>query len=430
MKRLFISSFVVVIVSVLLIKFALTPVIDKVMKASMKTSIEKYNRDLAKGVYYLLQQELQKVPRANWKATVERLQTHFGYPLSLRDYRDAGLTEKQWKQLLTGEIVVVDYGERYWQRAGDSNSVIGMGPFSEISPSIPLSILIWSSIVASVAAVLLVWVFFFWRKLMKVSATTAEFGNGNFDVRVNISKRSSLAQLAGAFNSMADRIQGLIESHKELTNAVSHELRTPLARIRFGLEMLVTTPDKKGRETYAEGIQSDVDELDELVSELLTYARFDRETIDPNIKEHEVVSWFKGLAESLTSFPIRIQLHCSLHNNAVKACIDPKQMARAVGNLLQNAARYGNGTVRLALEQDGDYILIHVDDNGPGIPLKDRERIFEPFTRLDASRSKESGGFGLGLAIVKRIVNCHGGTVSVSDSDLGGSRFSIKWKAV
>lgn len=429
MKRLFISVFIFVIISNLLIKFALIPVLNEIVNTFMKTSVEQYYQNLSKGTYYLLQQELQKIPEAEWKDHIKELQTHFGYPVSIKDYHDSSFSKEQKGQILAGNLVMIDNGKLLWQRIGNSNYSLGMGPITEIKLSTPLDIMEWTSITMLVGAVLLIWVFLFWRRLRTVSASAVEFGNGNFGARVNISARSALAPLAGAFNSMAERIQTLIQSHKELTNAVSHELRTPIARIRFGLEMMELAPDEKGRESYAEGIHKDVDELDELVSELLIYARFDRETTELQGKECEVVSWLEDLVASFKTLPVEVQREYLLDNKEMKVCFDTRQMGRAVGNLLQNAAKYGNGKVRLTLEQEGNCILIHVDDNGPGITAIDRERIFEPFTRLDASRSRESGGFGLGLAIVKRVAICHGGTVTVSDSDLGGSRFSIKWKA-
>jgi signal transduction histidine kinase len=429
MKRLYISIYIFVIIIVLLVKFVLSPLLAKALNESLKSSIEQHNQNLSKGVYYLVQQELRKIPQAEWQGRIEQLQAHFGYPLSFRDYHDVKFSKEQRSRLLAGNIVIIDYGKLFWQRAGNSEYIIGMGPLPDIEPSFSVEIMYWSATAILAGTVLLVWVFLFWRKLRTVSASAVEFGNGDFGVRVNISPLSALAPLAGAFNRMADRIQSLIQSHKELTNAVSHELRTPIARIRFGLEMMESAPDERRRETYSEGIHRDVDELDALVSELLIYARFDRETMELQCREYDIASWLEDIVASYADLPVKIQYECLPENKGMQACFDTRQMGRAVGNLLQNAARYGNGRARLTLERTGDYIRIHVDDNGPGIPAKERERIFEPFTRLDASRSRESGGFGLGLAIVKRVAACHGGTVTVSDSDLGGSRFSIKLKA-
>jgi len=396
----------------------------------MEAPIEQSNRDFARGIYYLLQEELQKSPPSDWELTIERLQKHFGYQISLRDYHKVTFTEKQKSQILAGEIVVIDFGKMLWKRVGDGDMILGMGPFPEVKRTVPVEIFVWGSFILLAGSVMLVWAYLFWRKLMVVNAATAEFGNGNFDIRMKISSRSAVAQLAATFNSMADRIQGLIQSHKELTNAVSHELRTPLARIRFGLEMLRSSFSKRDREFYSDGIQRDVNELDELVSELLMYAKFDRETMSMHQVKCAIVPWMEELVSTSKNHSVEVNFECLLANRDLVASLDPKQMGRAIDNLLQNASRYGNGVVSLTLDVNGKVISIHVDDNGPGIPESDRKRIFDPFTRLDTSRSRESGGVGLGLAIVSRIIECHGGKVSVSDSDLGGCRFTISLACV
>jgi signal transduction histidine kinase len=102
-------------------------------------------------------------------------------------------------------------------------------------------------------------------------------------------------------------------------------------------------------------------------------------------------------------------------------------MNRAVGNLVQNAVRYTRKRIHIILEQCDREAVIHVDDDGPGIPENDRKRIFEPFTRLDSSRSRISGGQCLGLAIVEQIAHWHSGSVTALDSPLGGARSSIRW---
>jgi signal transduction histidine kinase len=425
MKKLFASSFAVVIVSLLMIKFILSPVMNKIVLTSMAPAIEQHNQDLARGVYYLVRQELAKSPPREWQDRIRQLQPRFGYPLVLRDYRQVGFTPQQTAKLMQGQIVVIKDGKQFWQLADNSTYAIGMGPLPEVKTSASVEVLVWIAIASLIGSVLLIWVLLFWRKLLKVIATTTEFGNGNLDTRLAISRRSSLAPLANAFNGMADRIQNLIKSHKELTNAVSHELRTPISRIRFGLEMMKSAKARQARDAYAEGIQRDVDELDELVNELLGYARFDRESARPDRRACAVDPWCRQVIAPHNMLYDNIRFTSTLDEGAT-AQFDPRQMARAVGNLLQNAERYGNGQVELSVEQRDGALLIHVDDNGPGIPAPDRERIFHPFTRLEASRSKETGGYGLGLAIAKRIVESHGATLHVADSPLGGSRFTIR----
>ncbi len=427
MKRLYISILISIIISVFLIKFVLSPAVNRVMSDRMNSSVERYYRDLSKGVYYLLQQDLKNVPQAEWKQHVAKLQVYFGYPISIRDYHDLRFSRVQLNQLLSGNIVIIDNGKMLWQRIGNSNHTLGMGPLAVPRPGILLEIMAWSAMIILMGTVFLIWVFPFWRKLKKVTASAIEFGNGDFGARANISPRSALAPLAGAFNSMAERIQSLIQSHKELTNAVSHELRTPIARIRFGLEMMKLAHDEKGRESYAKGIQRDVDELEELVNELLACARFDRENTELQHEVCNIASWLEELTASFKAPPVKVRHECLLQDRDMKVRFDVRQMGRAVGNLLQNAAKYGNGEVRVTLEREWNCISIHVDDNGPGIPETERIRIFEPFSRLDSSRNRGTGGFGLGLAIVRRVALSHGGTATVSESDLGGSRFTIKW---
>jgi two-component system, OmpR family, sensor kinase ParS len=102
-------------------------------------------------------------------------------------------------------------------------------------------------------------------------------------------------------------------------------------------------------------------------------------------------------------------------------------MARAVINLLRNAIRYAEQRVEVSLVRQGDGYEVRVNDDGPGVPIDGREKVFEPFSRLDASRDRRTGGFGLGLALVRRVSQSHGGHVEVGDSEWGGASFRMTW---
>jgi signal transduction histidine kinase len=193
------------------------------------------------------------------------------------------------------------------------------------------------------------------------------------------------------------------------------------------MEMLETSSESQSRAHYVDGIHQDLNELDGLISELLTYARYDWKDSGLKMQKQAVAPWLEGvLEEQARKISAHLQQVCLIDPQRL-ACFEAKHLGRAVGNLVQNADRYGNGLIKVSVEEQAQDFLIHVDDDGPGIPEADRERIFEPFARLDASRSRESGGYGLGLAIVKRVVDSHQGTVSVSTSPLGESRFTIRW---
>ena len=109
-------------------------------------------------------------------------------------------------------------------------------------------------------------------------------------------------------------------------------------------------------------------------------------------------------------------------------CMDPKLMARALNNLVQNACRYAEQQVHIELSHHNGTFQLRVDDDGPGIPSENHDKIFEPFVRVDSSRDRDSGGYGLGLAIVQQIVEAHQGRVEVMVSKLGGAGFLISWK--
>jgi signal transduction histidine kinase len=340
------------------------------------------------------------------------------------------LTPEQLEQLRQGQIAVVDDGELLFHQVGGSEMVLRKGPFSVLEPDTgSLSVVIWIAITVITGLLTLIWIIPYWRSLRKISSAATAFGNGNFNVRTDISKRSSLAPIASAFNTMADRIQQLINSHKELTNAVSHELRTPLSRLRFGLEMLETSEDAASKSHYTRELQTDVTELEELVSELLTFARFDREKPELRFGRHRLEPFLHQLlAESIPGeCPIRYQLHCYLDEQSAEASFEPKYLARALCNLIRNAIRHADHQLHVTVERNGMECMIHIDDDGPGIPEAERQRVFEPFTRLDASRSRMSGGYGLGLAIVMRIFIWHNGRAIVGDSPLKGARLTVSW---
>jgi two-component system sensor kinase ParS len=176
-------------------------------------------------------------------------------------------------------------------------------------------------------------------------------------------------------------------------------------------------------------MRDDLRELEDLVSELLTYARLEHPQIELVTEPVDTQNWLASAVGALALEAEANGIECHIAAGTVANIdIEPRFMARALLNLLRNAIYYAQHRVELNVQlfPDGAYQL-WVDDDGPGIPAIDRLRIFEPFTRLDESRNRATGGFGLGLAIVRRIAEWHRGTVMVVDSPLGGARFVIRW---
>ena len=418
--------------SVITWQFAVAPFTCRLVDEYFDQEIDQYYESLVQGVYNMLIEDIDVLPRDQWVDYIKQRQPQFGYRLVIEPIASLSLKEKDRDILNQGGTVVKKEGDLYYRRIGASDQVLTMGPLPEFEAPMRVELLFWSMVVVNFALMALLWSMPFWLKLRRIIVAAESFGKADFNARARISERSALFPLANSFNDMAQKIQQLIASHKALTSAVSHELRTPISRIRFSMEMLENAEDKEERHQNISEIRKDIDELETLVSELLIYARFDREVPNLKLSEMQVLAWMESIARKVGKAlgHIRIQCHMSEPDQEYKILADPRYMSRALGNLVQNAVKYAAGRVDIRFEKTGRSYMIHVDDDGPGIPEADRRRIFQAFVRLDSSRSRDTGGHGLGLAIVKRIAVWHGGEVIVSKSLLGGARFTIKWKAV
>jgi two-component system sensor histidine kinase RstB len=230
-------------------------------------------------------------------------------------------------------------------------------------------------------------------------------------------------------NGMAERIQRLIATQRELSSAISHELRTPIARMRFALEMLAETPEKEERERLWQMMEEDLDELDELIESSLAYSRFEREQPEPHLSSVEFAPWLTDEINSLRilSRNLEISIDTSALPPGLYVEIDLKSMPYAIINLLRNALKYAKKKIVVSAEAVGKNIRVHVDDDGIGIPPAERQHVFTAFTRLGRARDRDSGGHGLGLAIVRLVLEQHGGTAFADDSPLGGARFTLSW---
>ena len=402
-----------------------------VLEIPFEQSGYQHEQRLINSTYNLIEQALHEHPSDEWKARLEILNLQFAFPLEIIEQDEVKITIDESQRLAAGEVLyaeLADDHELFYRKMSDSPYILQLGPFEDsvtLNNMQSILMLIFSTLVA--LAVFL-WVYPLSRDIKQLDASTHAFGQGDFSIRASDNKRSVLYRLAKSFNAMADRIQSLISSHKELTNAVSHELRTPIARLRFGMEMLQDSTREEDRARFVASMNADIDELDQLVAELLTYARFDRDRPALEFKRQEISPWLDGIIRQAKVGISEIEINFDIPGQNLKyAQFDPLLMARALANLLQNAARYAHRNVDVIFTVENGYSQLIVDDDGPGIPEAERASIFDAFKRLDSSRDRGSGGFGLGLSIAYRISEWHGGEICVSDSPLGGARFEIRW---
>lgn len=407
----------------------------KVPASHLVTEAQRRNM----GTLAMLEETLDGKPEATWAATIDNEAQRFGYPIALTSVPDLDLTAKEISLLNEGRIVTVetedsvtaDYpAEMVYKKLG--NSVLALGPFSP--PTLKRFYPVITGYYVVLGLVVLIplglWLAPTWRSMNQLSNATAAFGQGNFTVRAAAIRGSKTNHLIDVFNQMAGKIQSMVESNKALINAVSHELRTPISRIEFNIELARQSTDIAERNRQLDRIEDSVDELKTMVSEMLQYARFDREKPSFTMESVNVSEWLHSELENWQNGDNKSTIKIIAPEKSIHASIERYYMSRAISNLVRNATRFAKSTILVNARLTNGSCEISVSDDGPGVDYQERTKIFEPFVRHGESRNRESGGTGLGLAIVKQIAAWHSGDVWVEDSELGGARFVIQWPRV
>lgn len=387
------------------------------------------------GELYLVEELHKTLPEEQFQSTLANYPKKSNNPLSLLIFSELPEAVQQAALSSQDDVKVSDPSDSILHyKLTNSNLVVRLGPLETYGPlenlesNYPLFIFI------VLAISVLIWMSMLYKKLRRLEQVAMRLGEGDLSVRVSEKGRHRIGRLNHSFNQMAGHLESLISSHKSLTNSVAHELRTPVARIRFQLDMMHETKIEAQRTEFMYGISKNINLLSDLVDELLSYARFDRDGFTLNIKPN-------SLHESL----VRVVSDCHIDENVSllyndnwfnadseyqMVPFDPKHLERAVGNLVINALKYGHSKIQLQVHRTKRECKIYVDDDGPGIPIDARTQIFEAFRRLDDSRARGTGGYGLGLAIVRQIARRHGGDAYVESSPLGGARFVFAWPLV
>lgn len=399
----------------------------------IKTRLSKVSEQQAKALAILYLAELSYYPKKE-QQRIQELESFFPYEVNLTLLKEANLEKDQIMRIHRNEVVLV-LKEGSDTRNSSLRIVTAVPKTDKVLVLGPLYIFDWRpmQLIISVATALLGLITFaayfiilpLERKLKKVEVAVRDLRAGNLSARASIRGRDEVTQLATAFNSMAEHIQRLIDSQRELTRAVSHELRTPVARLRFGIDMLADTDSSEQRYEQLTLLDEDIEQLNQLIDEILTYATLEQGT--PSLKFEAIV--LEQLAQRI------IQETKALNTpHQLSLSIDPdlviegeyRYIHRLLQNLVGNAIRYAHSHVRISAYQKNDQTFLSVEDDGLGIPEKDRARVFEPFARLDDSRTRSSGGYGLGLSIVSRIAFWHNGRMEVTQSGaLGGACFTL-----
>ena len=266
------------------------------------------------------------------------------------------------------------------------------------------------------------------RRLEALQNSVQQWGAGDLSVRVPVTGDDEVGFLATRFNHAAQQVETLVKtrdallaSQKSLLANASHELRSPLTRIRMGLE-LMGNPSNPSANRAKDEIARNISELDQLIDEILLASRLDAKEVD--LGSIEPVELLGLAAEECAR--TGATLNANPANGGLVVPGVSKLLRRAVRNLLENARRHAKGSsATLTLSLEGNFAVLGVCDNGPGVPEAFRNRIFEPFYRLPGA-SERDGGVGLGLALVKSIAQRHGGSVICKNGAMGGACFEMR----
>ena len=372
------------------------------------------------------------------RARLAELEKKFPFPLALKGVNDLNLDSDQLARLRRDEVVIL-FQDTSTSQSNSSIRIIVpseindmailMGPiplFNWFPLNLIISMVLISMFLISLGVYALI--FPLERKLQLIQVGVNEVSQGNLDSQVQVIGQDEIARLSATFNAMTSHIKRLIESQRELTRAVSHELRTPVARIRFAVDMLADTEDEDSRFMQRDYIDEDIEALNGLIDEILTYAKLEEGSPKLDLEPVNLKELIEQIVRETNALGKDIKVIGKPPSEKVTAIADRRYLHRVIQNLAGNALRYAESTIIISAGVKKGNAFVCVEDNGHGISEADREKVFIPFSRLDDSRTRASGGYGLGLSIVSRIAFWFSGNMKVDESpELKGARFTMTW---
>lgn len=420
MKKLFVQFYLLLFVCFLV----MTMLVGLVYKFTAERAGRQSLDDLMKSSLYLMRSELREIPPHQWNKTLKDLDLNLSFNLRIEPMSKYRLDPPADQRMREGDIVALDSEYTFIQRIPRSHYVLAVGPVPYLFYMHEMRILditLMVFIAISLAFPVFIWMRPHWQEMLRLESAAQRFGDGHLEERIHFDSTSSFERLGIAFNQMADNINALIASKKQLIDGIAHELRTPLVRLRYRLEMSDNLSDSERA-----ALNRDIGQLEALIEELLTYARLDRPQNELKLTTPDLAAWIQSYIDDARIVNPRRTLLLN-HDSAEYGALDMRLMERVLDNLVNNALRYCETTVRVNLTREGTTAILSVEDDGQGIASEDRQRVFEPFVRLDPSRDRATGGCGLGLAIVHSIAQAMGGDVTCGESTLGGAQFSFRW---
>lgn len=434
---LFLRSYIFIAAGILIIALVLDSLLVWLLPTVDQNHADRYATDFA--MIELLLTESGTEPdtiAGRFTLLSPQLEQALAMPVLLYEPAEMGGQHALFETLSSGEIASFRDGqsrEILYKVIDATGQVLAIGPLPDETSSfafVETAVII--SYYTLVALLLFLWIRPFYRDLSSLRHAASQFGRDDFHTRVSVAENSSILPVAQSFNRMAERIQYLVTAHRDLTNAVAHELRTPLARFKFAMEMIPKIQDQARLQQHLNAMKTDVQELEGLIDEMLTYAKLSEDKLQLQLQTINLHAWFERQLIQYVDSPIPVRLQWQQLDSETEVRFNSDLMARALHNILRNCLRYAETEVVVICSIEQDKVSICISDDGPGIADEFHESIFEPFARLDTSRDRQSGGYGLGLAIARRILQRHKGSIHVENRHIDnrpaqGASFVLLW---
>ena len=269
--------------------------------------------------------------------------------------------------------------------------------------------------------------------LQQFKSVARNISKGDFSKRIKIKGRSEIAQMGETLNYMCDELELLEEKRRKFVSDASHELKTPMAGIKLICDSLVSAEnlDHGMVKEFLNDMSDEVDRLTRIVERLLVLTKLDAGGSSLKLEETDIKMLVDHVVRNMTPIATAKDMVISTSYRSTQytpILLDYDKMYEALYNIVDNAVKYSpeGGFVQIDVTSGSNYLTIKIEDNGPGIPEGERDRIFERFYRLDDSRARDTGGTGLGLAITKEAIAMHNGTIDVENASEVGSIFTIR----
>ena len=420
MKRLYIS----IIFSVLSALFLINWGVDRL---ASNQATEEGNSELSLHQALLdgFEHQLSRTSEGDLHQKATELASQFKTSINLLDLESLALPESLLPELKKPGGLALDSDSTTYllrQLSGFPDKLIQLPVNNSQENNQRVDLVLTTLLYLGVCFVILLWLFPLTRRLYLLTQTAANIGDGNLTARLTGGRFSYIRPLEKSFNSMATQIETLVADNKVLARSLSHDMRTPLACLRFGVEAALDAVDVDKKNMYINRMDAEISRMEEMTSAFLEYAALERKGLNLNLSQIDINELLNGLIADFSSLAeqYNVTIESEFSQSSQQIEVDPHWCYLAVQNILVNAIRFANKRILVSCQQQDKWLRIDIDDDGPGLPEEDINRMFRPFVKLDTDSSREEGHFGLGLATTVKVMEWHEGQIKA----LGSKRLS------